>query len=135
MIAALIGVALLAAVTQFIYYCRSALASAKGLELSDHVASIAGLRSRNLCSRDFKRFFELGQLCPERRTDASQMRAVATYYSFLGALDSMSGALMPAVSRWVKREQEGCAHFAAVVLGRRISSCRELFLQQAINRL
>lgn len=135
MIAALIGVALLAAVTQFVYYCRSALASAKGVELSDHVAGIAGLRSAKQASCDFERFFELVQLCPAQRTDASQMRAVAVYYGLLRALERTTRGLTPAVSSWARHEQQGCTYFAAVVLDRRISSSRNLFLQQAINRL
>lgn len=134
MIAALIGVTLFAALIQFVYYCRSALASAKRVELSDHVLGVAGLESGGLASGDFERFFELVRLCPEQRTDRAEIRAVAAYNRLLRVLANVSRELMPAVSSWATQEQQACSHFAAVVLDRRISSSRDLFLQHAINR-
>jgi hypothetical protein len=134
MIAALIGVASVAALIQFVYYCRSALASVQSVELSDHVLRVAGLRNQGLAAGDFQRFFELVQLCPEQRTDKAGIRAVAHYYRLLRTLDTAFRKLMPAVSSWAKREQQNCSHFAAVMLDRRISSSRDLFLQHAINR-
>ena len=134
MIAALIGVASGAALIQFVYYCRSAVASVQSIELSDHVLSVAGIRDQRLAADDFQRFFELVQLCPEQRSEKAGIGAVARYYKLLRILDQAFGKLMPAMSSWARREEQNCSHFAAVMLDRRISSSRDLFLHHATNR-
>jgi len=134
MITVLIGVASAAALMQFVYYCRSALSSANGVELSAHALGVAGLKSGRLAPGDFERFLELVRLCPEQRTEGAGIRAIAVYYSLLRGLDRASHLLMPAISSWARREQQSCSHFAAVVLDRRISSSRNLLLQHSANR-
>jgi len=134
MITALIGVASAAAVIQFVYYCRSALASVNGVELSAHALGVAGLKGGRLAPGDFQRFLELVRLCPEQRAERAGIRAVAVYYKLLCTVDRASHLLIPAFSAWAKREQQSCSHFAAVVLDRRISSSRELLLQHAADR-
>lgn len=134
MITALIGVASVAALIQFVYYCRSALASVNDVELSAHALGVAGLRVGRVSSGDFDRFLELVRLCPEQRSEKAGIRAIATYYRLLRGVDGASKLLFPALSSWARREQQSCSHFAAVVLDRRISSSRDLLLQHAANR-
>jgi len=134
MIVALIGVASVAAVIQFVYYCRSALASVESVELSAHALGVAGLKSGRLAAGDFQRFLELVRLCPEQRAETAGIRAVAIYYRLLRVVDRASRLLAPALSAWARHEQQSCSHFAAVVLDRRISSSRDLLLQHAAVR-
>jgi len=134
MIAALIGITSLAAAIQFVYYCRSALASARSAEPSGQVLAIVGLGSGKPNSRDFQRLVEMARLCPEQGRDAAQIRRVATYYRLLRLLAGLSRQSLPAVSSWAGREQRACSHFAVVVLDRRISSSRVLFLEHGMDR-
>ena len=134
MIVVLIGVALVSAVIQFVYYCRSALASAETVELSAHALGVAGLKSGRLAAGDFQRFLELVRLCPEQRAETAGIRAVALYYRLLRSVDGASRLVAPALSAWARHEQQSCSHFAAVVLDRRISSSRDLLLQHAAIR-
>jgi len=132
MIAALISITSLAAAIQWLYYCRSAVASTKHVEPSGHVLRTILANGKPLAS-DFHRFLELARLCPGRGKDAAQIRRVATYYSLLHLLARLFGEPIPAVSCWARREQRACSHFAAVVLDRRISSSRDLLSQHRIG--
>jgi hypothetical protein len=131
MIAALICVVVAAALTQFVYYCRSALASAREVELSEHVIDVAAVESDSLVPDDFKRFLQLVWLCPEHAPDRTQIRAVGAYYNLLRTLERTSRDLAPSLSSWTERELQSCSHYAAVVLDRSISSSRDLFTQHA----
>jgi hypothetical protein len=135
MIAALICVVLLAALAQFVYYCRSALASAGEVELSDHLLEVTGMESGGLVADDFKRFLQLVRLCPEHAPDRTEIRAVETYYRLIHALEHASRRLFPSVSSWAEGERRSCSRFAAVVLDRSISSSRDLFTQHVTNSL
>jgi hypothetical protein len=134
MIPALITVASLAAALQFVYYCRSALASARSAEPSAHALRVAGLKSGRPNSGDFERLLEMARLCPEQGKDAGEIRRVATYYRLVRLLARLSRQTLPTLFSWARQEQRACSHFAAVVLDRRISSSRVLFLEQEINR-
>jgi hypothetical protein len=135
MIAVFIGTTSLAAAIQFVYYCRSALASTRHAEPSSHVLGVVGLETGKPGSGDFERFVELVRLCPELGKDATQIRGVRVYYRMLRFLALLLRGPLPAVSAWARREQRACSHFAAVVLDRRISSSRSLFLERGIERL
>jgi len=134
MIAPLIGVIALAVAIQFVYYCRSVVAAARSAEPSGHVLRVAGLEDRNAGPGDFRRFLDLAYLCPENGKDAARIRIVAIYYRSLRILYGLSHPLIPIISSFAKREQQACSHFAAVILDRRISSSRDLFLQHGANR-
>jgi hypothetical protein len=135
MIAPFIGVTALAAAIQFVYYCRSALAVARNIEPSPQVMRVVGFESRNPDPADFQRLLELAHLCPEHGKDRARTRAVTIYYRVLEVVRYFSRPVMPVISAWVNREQQACSHFAALVLDRRISSGRDLFLQHSTNRL
>jgi hypothetical protein len=114
-----------------VFYCRSALAGARQAEPSSHVLRVARMENRRPDSGDFQRLLELAYLCPEHGKDQPRIRAVAAYYRVAGLLDRFSRRLLPEISSWAKREQRACSHFAAVILDRRISSSRDLFLERA----
>ena len=136
MTAALIGVISVAALAQiFVSYCRSVLASARKVELSDRVRELAGMNGKGLAADDFDRVVQLVRLCPEHDADRMGVRAIGAYFRLLHVFDRMFGALISGLVPWTERERENCSHFAAVVLDRCISSNRSLFTQQAGDRL
>jgi hypothetical protein len=136
MIAALICAVSLAALAQvFVSYCRSVLASARNVELSDRVLEVADMGRKNLTADDFDRVLQLVHLCPEHDADRTGVRAIGAYYRLLLVLGRMFGALISGLAAWTEHEREGCSHFAAVVLDRCISSSRNLFTQQAGDSL
>jgi len=135
MIAALIYVVSLVVLIQFfVYYCRSALASSRKVASSARVRDAAGVGGDSAAADDFERFLELVRLCPENSADRAGIRAVGTYYSLLHVLARLSQTTVPSVAAWAERERQGCSHFAAVALDRRISFSRDLFVQQASSR-
>jgi hypothetical protein len=136
MMAALIAAVSLAALVQvFVSYCRSVLASARKVELSARVVTLAGVEGESLAAEDFDRVLQLVRLCPEHDADRSEIRAIGTYYLLLQVLDRVAGALNPRIAIWTKRESGSCSHFAATVLDRSISSSRSLFTEQASDHL
>jgi hypothetical protein len=135
MIAALVCVVLLASLTPFIFYCRSALTWAGGEDLSDHVLEVVGTASAGITAGDFDRFLQLVRLCPEHVPSRSQIRAVAAYYDLLCILERACRKLTPSVSCWAEMQRQRCSHFAAVVLDGSIASSRTLFSQHAGDNL
>jgi hypothetical protein len=136
MIKVLICLTSLAALVQvFVSYCRSALATAREVEISERVLKVARVEDKSLCADDFDRFLQLVRLCPENDGERAGIRAVGAYYDLLYVLGRLSNTLAPRVAVWTVRERESSSHFAAVVLDRCISSSRELFAQQASDGL
>lgn len=131
---ALVATTSVAVLIQFVYYCRSALSAARKQKPSPQIFGIIGFDELKPAESDFERFRELVGICPEQKGDGPQMRAIALYYTLLGALGRVSKQV-PAISAWVRHEQQQCSYFAAVMLDRRISSSREEYLQQAADRL
>jgi hypothetical protein len=127
MLGVLICVVLIAALVQFVYYCRSSLASARKAGLSDNVPELGRVESEALAAEDFPRLLELVYLCPERSAGRTELRAVRAYYNLLRSVENRCGSLIPSVALWAKLERESCSYFAAVVLDRSISSSREMF--------
>jgi hypothetical protein len=118
----------------FISYCRSVLAVSRKVELSDRVREVSGIAKPDVGADDFTRLVQLVHLCPERGDDQTEIRAVGTYYGFLRVIKYISHTLIPKVAAWTDTERQGCSHFAAVALDRRISYSRDLFTQQVADR-
>ena len=132
MMAALICVVSVAALAQvFVSYCRSVLASARKVDLSDRVVEVADMEGKRLAAGDFDRMMQLVHLCPEHDADRTGVRAIGAYYRLLNFLGRVFGAMISGLAAWTERERENCSHFAGVVLDRCISSSRSLFTQQA----
>lgn len=131
MIAAFICALSLGILLQFLVsYCRSILAASGKIEISERVREVAGIERRSIVAGDFERFLQLVHLCPECKTDQTELRAVGVYYSLLHVLGRVSSLLVPRVAAWTEKERQHCSHFAAVALDRRISHNRGLFAQQ-----
>jgi hypothetical protein len=132
MIASLICVLSLAVLLQFLVsYCRSILTASRRVEVSERVREVAGIERRSIAASDFERFLQLVHLCPESKTDQTELRAVGFYYSLLDVLGRVSRLLVPRIATWTEQERQQCSHFAAVVLDRRISHNQGLFAEQA----
>jgi len=114
----------------FVSYCRSLTASSLQMSLTEEVLDVTGIQSRASGS-DYARVVQILQLCPDRPEDRSNLQIVGAYYSFLNLLERSFAKLSPAVHNWAEEERAGCAHYAAVALGRRIAFNREMLAQQA----
>jgi len=130
MIAALIFVVSVAALGQFfVSYCRAVLSSGRKAALSDGVRDAAHIESPAVAASDFARILTLARICPEAGHDTRELRAVRVYYYLLDLLERAARSLSPPVAAWAELERQGCAHFAAVTLDRRIAHSRELMRQ------
>jgi hypothetical protein len=113
----------------FVSYCRSLTASSLHTTISEDVRDVTGIQVR-AAGRDYARVVQILHLCPERPDDRSRLQIVGVYYSFLNLLDRGFARIFPSVREWAEEERAGCAHFAAVALGRRIALNREMLAQQ-----
>jgi hypothetical protein len=130
MAAFILSASLLCLLMFFVSYCRSLTAASMHKPLTEEVMDVTGIHARASGS-DYVRVMQILQLCPDRTEDRAGLQIVETYYSFLNLLDQMFAKLNPAVHTWAEEERAGCAHFAAVALGRRIALNREMLAQQA----
>lgn len=129
MIAALIAVLSLIALAQFfLAYARSVLASYCRVELSEQAREVAGISEQNLPGDEFGRLLGLTQICPERGDDQTEIITVGLYYRVVTHSRALFRAMSP-VGKWLEREREHCAYFAAVALDRRIAYSRSLIAQ------
>jgi hypothetical protein len=132
MIPALICVVSVVALVQFLaIYCRSILASAGKVRLSERVQEVGGVAGRGVSAGDYHRFIQLIYLCPENEAERTELRAMGIYYGLLDILAKISNLVVPRMAAWADRERRNCSHFAAVVLDRRISHNQGLFAEQA----
>jgi hypothetical protein len=130
MMAALILVfSILVLLQFFVSYCRSLIVASSREPLSEEVQDVTGI-SRNPSADDFVRVVQLLRLCPERPEERGEIKAVGAYFRILGVLRSTVARLIPSVKSWADLERGQCTHFAAVVLGRRITFSRSLLAQQ-----
>jgi hypothetical protein len=130
MAAFILAFSLLTLLMFFVSYCRSLTAASMHKVLTEEVIDVTGIQAK-ASGRDFLKVMQLLQLCPDRAEDRSGLHVVETYYAFLNFLDQSLTKLSPAVHNWAEEERAGCAHFAAVALGRRIALNREMLAQQA----
>lgn len=129
MAAFILAFSLLTLLMFFVSYCRSLTASSMHTSLTEEVRDVTGIVEK-ASGRDFTKVMQLLQLCPDRAEDGTRLQFVAAYYSFLNFLEQTVARILPAVGDWAELERAGCAHFAAVTLGRRIALNREMLAQQ-----
>ncbi len=135
-IAACIAVASMAALLPlFVSYCGTMLVAAERLSLSDRVTALVAADDAGPGADDFERILQLVRLCPECEADRAGVQAVSIYYRGLQLSRRLFGKMLPNLSAWADGEHRKCAHFAAVVLDRSISSSRRLFGQEASGQL
>ena len=126
---------LVALVPLYVSYCGTLLASAKRIELSDRVSTLADVSDRSVSADDFDRILQLVRLCPEHDAHRARVHAIETYYRMLHMSGRAVGGLSPSLAAWTERERANCSHFAAVVLDRCISSSRRLLTREAGDNL
>jgi len=126
---------LVALLPLFVSYCGTVLSSARSEPLSERVSTLIGSCDADLAAQDFDRVLQLVRLCPEHEADRVGVGAVTIYYRALQAGGRLCGGLSPRLADWTERECGDCAHFAAMVLDRCISSSRSLFTRQASDPL
>jgi len=129
MAAFILAFSLLTLLMFFVSYCRSLTASTLHAPLTAEVLDVTGIQAK-ASGRDFAKVVQLLQLCPDRPEEGSRLQVVSAYYSFLNLLEQSVAKMVPAVGDWAEAERAGCAHFAAVTLGRRIAFSREMLAQQ-----
>jgi len=130
MAAFILAFSLLTLLMFFISYCRSLTASTLHTTLTVEVLDVTGIQAK-ASGRDFARVMQMLELCPDRPEDRSRLQIVSAYYSLLNVIDQLFAKMMPAIGNWAEAERAGCAHFAAVALGRRIALNREMLAQQS----
>jgi hypothetical protein len=133
--ACIAGASLVALLPLYVSSCRTALAAAVRVPLSDRVTALLGADESELVAADFQRVLQLVRMCPEHGADREGIRAVTVYYRIVALCDGLFGGMAPRLNTWSENERRQCAHFAAVVLDRSISSSRRLFTQQASDQL
>jgi hypothetical protein len=115
----------------FVFYCRSIIAATADQPLPQDVQDVTGI-VRSASPEDFARVIQLLKLCPERPEERGQLRAVSTYYKFLGVIRTTIALAVPSLKSWADHERGQCTYFAAVALGRRIAFSRDLLAQQML---
>lgn len=114
----------------FVSYSRSLIAASIKQALSPEVQDVAGI-SKPAVGEDFARVVQLLHLCPDRREDRGEIRAIGAYFRMLEFVRSTVAKAMPPVLAWTERERGQCTYFAAVALDRRIAFSRDMLAQQA----
>jgi hypothetical protein len=113
----------------FVLYCRAIVVASLNTRLSGAARTAAGIEGEAMRSDDFVWLMQLTQLCLPSHGDRLEIFLVRIYYGLLQALRAPFPYLA-SLDEWTGRERIACSHFAAVVLDRRISHCRELMAQQ-----
>ena len=133
MMAAVILVCSLVFLLQFfVSYCRSLIAASAKQPLPKDVQDVTGI-VRSASPEDFSRVIQLLNLCPDRPEERGQLRAIRTYYNFLGFIRATVALAIPSLKSWADHERGQCTYFAAVALGRRIAFSRDLLAQQMLH--
>ncbi len=113
----------------FVSYCRSLIAASAKHALSAEVQDVAGLGNRT-SGEDFARVVQLLRLCPDRREDRGEIRAIGAYFQLLDLVRATLAKTAPSLLTWTERERGQCTYFAAVTLDRRIAFSRDMLAQQ-----
>jgi len=129
--ACIAGASMLALLPLYVSSCRATLTAAERTLLSERVTALLGTDGAELGAGDFDRVLQLVRLCPEHGDDRQGIRAISVYHWAVGVGTALFGRFSPQVSAWSEVQRRQCAHFAAVVLDRSISSSRRMFTQQA----
>ena len=133
--ACIAGASLVALLPLYLSSCRTTLTMAARVPLSDRVTALLGADEAELSGDDFQRILQLVRMCPEHGADREGIRAVMVYYRMVQLCGGLVGKFSPRWNSWSERERGHCAHFAAGVLDRSISSSRRLTTQQASDQL
>jgi len=117
----------------FVAYCRSLLARASQIELSESVLKAMTIEGRTVSSEDLGRLQALIRLCPLREKNGASVVAVSAYTFLLKGLCATLSVLRKSAAGLLDRELRRCAHFFAVRLDQRIARARKLWADQMIH--
>ena len=132
MIAAIIFALSVAALAEFfVSYCRSQIASAKLMPLSESARELAVIPGAMVPASEYMRLMQLARACPELDEAHIGVFAVRVYFSLLTLVAGPIRRLAPVVAALIEGERSGCAYFAAAALDRRIANSRRMYAQQA----
>ena len=132
MIAAIIFALSVAALAEFfVSYCRSQIASARLVPLSEDTRELAAISSASVPASEYLRLTQLARACPELEEGHAGVFAVRIYFGLLTLVGGPIRQLAPVVAALLEGERSGCAYFAAAALDRRIANSRRLYAQQA----
>jgi hypothetical protein len=129
--ACIAGVSMMALLPLYVSSCRSILAAAERTPLSERVTALLGTDVEELTAGDFDRVLQLVRLCPEHGDGRGGIRAITVYQRAIELGAAFFGRFSPRVGAWSDVQRRQCAHFAATVLDRSISSSRRMLTQQA----
>ena len=127
----ILAISLIGFLQFFVFYCRSIIAASADQPLPKDVQDVTGI-VRTAPPDEFSRVIQLLKLCPDRPEERGQLRAVTTYYKFLGVIRSTIAVAVPSLKSWADHERGQCTYYAAVALGRRIAFSRDLLAQQML---
>jgi hypothetical protein len=119
------------AVQFFVHYCRSLLAVAGKLPLSERVREALQMQEEQLTRADCRRVWQLAELCPEMERRSRQLSMIRAYSRVLCLSRRLFSWTSASVSRWFEAEQQSCARFVAVVLDRRMAHTQSLLKQDS----
>jgi hypothetical protein len=132
MIATIIFALSVAALVEFfVSYCRSLIASAKLIQLSEGTRELAAIPGGSVPASEYMRLTQLARACPELDENETGVFAVRIYFGLLTLVASPIRRLAPVVAPLIEGERSGCAYFAAAALDHRIANSRRLYAQQA----
>ena len=116
----------------FVAYCRSMLAAAARVTLSDRTAIDFEITHNDSSGDDFPRLRALAGICQDSNGERN-LRLVQIYYRLLEIVHPLFEATTPRIATRVENERRACTHFAAVVLEKRVGRARELWRRQTLD--
>ncbi len=118
--AMLLAISIIALAQFALYYWRAVMSGVAAQPVSDRVLAAAGLAGGSVAWSDFDTLAGLLELTPTLRSREQGLGLVRAYYCFIGFLEQLADARIPAVAAWSRREMAVCARYAAVQIDRRL---------------
>ena len=118
--AMLLAISIIALAQFALYYWRAVMSGVAAQPVSDRVLAAAGLRSGSVAWNDFDTLAGLHDLTPTLRSREQSLGLIRAYYRFIGLLEQLADARLPAIAAWSRREMAVCARYTAVQIDRRL---------------
>ncbi len=118
--AMLLAISIIALAQFALYYWRAVMSGVAAQPISDRVLAAAGLAGGSVAWSDFHTLAGLHGLTPTLRSREQSLGLIRVYYRFIGLLEQLADARIPAIAAWSRREMAVCARYAAVQIDRRL---------------
>ncbi len=118
--AMLLAISIIALAQFALYYWRAVMSGVAAQPVSDRVLAAAGLAGGSVAWSDFDTLAGLHELTPALRSREQSLGLIRAYYRFIGLLEQLADARIPAIAAWSRREMAVCARYAAVQIDRRL---------------